>query len=213
MSELTVWQRLASARESMILVRKGSMKIGGNKIDYSTIDDLYECISGALIKQDLWLNTPLVDNAVHVNVVDTLSGEILELLSYPCALTGRDTKADAGMWTSCKRYALTSAFNLAAGDESDAERDAEKQEERRARGFNRKSRYESVPDVKITRIRALLVEQGFTTGGEQRKQISKIINEPIEHLSDLNSEAQADKIIDVLSAGKPDFTLEASNEA
>ncbi len=198
----TVWQRLADARKHMSLEKSGSMKLGGSKIGYATIDDLYSTITRSLTEQDLWLNTPLEDNRVHVRVIDVRDGQSLELLSYPCVLTGRDVKADAGMWTSCKRYALTSAFNLASGDESDAERTLAKEEQRRQLGFVRKSRYASVSESTLTDIRALLVESGVTNPNDQRERVSSIINRPIARLSDLTSQAEADKVVDALSSAE-----------
>jgi hypothetical protein len=198
MSELTIWKRLSEARKSMRLNKTGNMRLGGNKIDYATIDDLYSSINKELTKHDLWLNTPLDENRVHIRVIDVNTGESIELLSYPCVLTGRDVKADAGMWTSCKRYALTSAFNLAAGDESGAEDDAVKQEERRATGYVRQQRYRGVPESKITGIRALLVQSGVTDPNGQRERIVSIINHPISRLNEITP-AEADRILEVIT--------------
>lgn len=195
----TIWQRLSQARRGMRIEKKGSMRIGGNKIEYATIDDLYATINNALSEQGLWLNTPLSDNLVHIRVIDVNDGEALELLSYPCVLTGRDVKADAGMWTSCKRYALTSAFNLASGDESGAEQTAARGEERRSLGFARQSRFTSVPESKVTMIRALLVQSGIEDPLEQRGKVEAIIGRKIERLDGLRSNAEADRIIEELT--------------
>lgn len=198
MSELTIWKRLSEARKNMRLNKTGNMRLGGSRIDYATIDDLYSSINKELTKHDLWLNTPLDENRVHIRVIDVNTGESIELLSYPCVLTGRDVKADAGMWTSCKRYALTSAFNLAAGDESGAEEDAVKQEERRSIGYARQSRFKGVPESKLTDIRALLVEANITTPAEQKARVVDIINRDVVHLSDITP-AEAEKVIDELN--------------
>lgn len=201
----TIWSRISAARDDMRLAKSGGMRLGGNTIQYATIDDLYKTVTRALAKQDLWLNTPLENNAVHVRVVDVHTGENQELLAYPCVLTGKDAKADAGMWTSCKRYAITSAFNLASGDEGGTEQAAARQEERQQRGFVGRSRFRGVPDAKLTEIRGLLVKQGITDPQQQRDTVGQIIGRQVQgKLSDANlTPAEADRLTDELTTRMP----------
>ncbi|RBP98479.1 hypothetical protein CRD60_01025 [Bifidobacterium aemilianum] len=203
-AEGSVWARIAKARESMSLEKSGGMTLGGDRIQYATIDDLYKTVSNALMGQDLWLNTPLEGDRVHVRVVDVRTGESQELLSYPCVLTGRDVKADAGMWTSCKRYAITSAFNLASGDEGGTEQAAARQEERQTRGFVAKRRFQGVPAAKLTEIRGLLVRTGVTDPKAQRETVGSIIGREVQgRLDDANlTPAEADRLVEELS-GRP----------
>lgn len=199
-AEGTVWERIQNARREMSLEKSGQMVIKGSRIRYATIDDLYKSVNSALGKQDLWLSTPLIDNAVHVRVVDVKTGKGEDLLAYPCVLTGQDVKKDAGTWTSCKRYAITSAFNLASGDEGDSEQMAVKEEERAQRGFVGRQRFRGVPDQELTRIRAALVKAGITHPDEQRRRVSAIIGRPVTgRLSDARlTPAEADKLLATL---------------
>lgn len=205
--EGTVWERIQNARKEMSLEKSGQMDIRGNRVKYATIDDLYKSVNNALGKQDLWLSTPLIDNAVHVRVVDVKTGEGEDLLAYPCVLTGQDVKKDAGTWTSCKRYAITSAFNLASGDEGGSEQMAVKEEERAQRGFVGRQRFRGVPDQELTRIRAALVKAGVGHPDEQRRRVSAIIGRPVTgRLSDAHlTPAEAEKLLTTLGeAGGPD---------
>lgn len=199
-AEGTVWERIQNARREMSLEKSGQMVIKGSRIRYATIDDLYKSVNSALGKQDLWLSTPLIDNAVHVRVVDVKTGKGEDLLAYPCVLTGQDVKKDAGTWTSCKRYAITSAFNLASGDEGGSEQMAVKEEERAQRGFVGRQRFRGVPDQELTRIRAALVKAGVTHPDEQRRRVSAIIGRPVTgRLSDARlTPAEADKLLATL---------------
>ena len=206
-AEGTVWERIQNARREMSLEKSGQMVIKGSRIRYATIDDLYKSVNSALGKQDLWLSTPLIDNAVHVRVVDVKTGKGEDLLAYPCVLTGQDVKKDAGTWTSCKRYAITSAFNLASGDEGGSEQMAVKEEERAQRGFVGRQRFRGVPDQELTRIRAALVKAGVNQPDEQRRRVSAIIGRPVTgRLSDARlTPAEADKLLATLDqAGDPD---------
>lgn len=198
--ECTVWERIQNARKEMSLDKSGQMDIRGNRVKYATIDDLYKSVNNALGKQDLWLSTPLIDNAVHVRVVDVKTGEGEDLLAYPCVLTGQDVKKDAGTWTSCKRYAITSAFNLASGDEGGSEQMAVKEEERAQRGFVGRQRFRGVPDQELTRIRAALVKAGVNQPDEQRQVVSAIIGRPVAgRLSDAHlTPAEAEKLLTTL---------------
>lgn len=203
----TVWERIQNARQDMSLEKSGHMDIRGNRVQYATIDDLYKSVNSALGKQDLWLSTPLIDNAVHVRVVDVKTGKGEDLLAYPCVLTGQDVKKDAGTWTSCKRYAITSAFNLASGDEGGSEQAAVKEEERAQRGFVGRQRFRGVPDAELTQIRAALVKAGITHPDEQRQRVSVIIGRPVTgRLSDAHlTPAEAEKLLMTLGeAGGPD---------
>lgn len=197
----TVWERLQEARKKMKPERSGHMSIKGNRIAYSTIDDLYKTVTDALADQGLWLNTPLKENAVHVQVVDVQTGKAEDLLAYPCVLTGQDVKKDAGTWTSCKRYAITSAFNLASGDEGGSEQLAAREEERQQRGFVSRSRFASAPESALTRIRAALVAAGVNVPGEQRATVSGLIGRQITgNLESANlTPAEVDRILDQLS--------------
>lgn len=197
----TVWQRLQEARKKMKPERSGHMSIKGNRIAYSTIDDLYKTVTDALAGQGLWLNTPLKENAVHVQVVDVQTGKAEDLLAYPCVLTGQDVKKDAGTWTSCKRYAITSAFNLASGDEGGSEQLAAREEERQQHGFVSRSRFASAPESALTRIRAALVASGVNVPGEQRATVSGLIGRQITgNLESANlTPAEVDRILDQLS--------------
>lgn len=199
-AEGTVWERIQNARREMSLEKSGQMVIKGSRIRYATIDDLYKSVNSALGKQGLWLSTPLIDNAVHVRVVDVKTGKGEDLLAYPCVLTGQDVKKDAGTWTSCKRYAITSAFNLASGDEGGSEQMAVKEEERAQRGFVGRQRFRGVPDQELTRIRAALVKAGVTHPDEQRHRVSAIIGRPVTgRLSDARlTPAEADKLLATL---------------
>lgn len=199
-AEGTVWERIQNARREMSLEKSGQMVIKGSRIRYATIDDLYKSVNSALGKQDLWLSTPLIDNAVHVRVVDVKTGKGEDLLAYPCVLTGQDVKKDAGTWTSCKRYAITSAFNLASGDEGGSEQMAVKEEERAQRGFVGRQRFRGVPDQELTRIRAALVKAGVNQPDEQRRRVSAIIGRPVTgRLSDARlTPAEADKLLAIL---------------
>lgn len=214
MSEKTIWARISEARKDMRLNKSGKMRIGGNGIEYATIDDLYSTLTRALAKHDLWLLTPLEDGHVLVKVVDVLDGQSVELLRYPCVLSGRDVKEDSGKWTSCKRYALTSAFNLASGDESSAEQTAVKQEERRSIGYARQSRYKGVPESTITEIRALLVQSGAADPNAQRTAVERIINRKIEgRLSDAGlTQAEAGKLVEALTPKQLVLDAEDTNE-
>lgn len=206
-AEATVWERIQNARSEMSLEKSGHMDIKGNRVQYATIDDLYKSVNNALGKQGLWLSTPLIDNAVHVRVVDVKTGKGEDLLAYPCVLTGQDVKKDAGTWTSCKRYAITSAFNLASGDEGGSEQMAVKEEERAQRGFVGRQRFRGVPDQELTRIRAALVKAGVGHPDEQRRRVSAIIGRPVTgRLSDAHlTPAEADKLLATLGkAGGPD---------
>lgn len=198
--EGTVWERIQNARKEMSLDKSGQMVIKGNRVQYATIDDLYKSVNSALGKQDLWLSTPLIDNAVHVRVVDVKTGKGEDLLAYPCVLTGQDVKKDAGTWTSCKRYAITSAFNLASGDEGGSEQMAVKEEERAQRGFVGRQRFRGVPDQELTRIRAALVKAGVEHPDEQRQRVSAIIGRPVTgRLSDAHlTPAEAEKLLTTL---------------
>lgn len=197
----TVWERLQEARKKMKPERSGHMSIKGNRIAYSTIDDLYKTVTDALADQGLWLNTPLKENAVHVQVVDVQTGKAEDLLAYPCVLTGQDVKKDAGTWTSCKRYAITSAFNLASGDEGGSEQLAAREEERQQRGFVSRNRFASAPESALTRIRAALVAAGVNVPGEQRTTVSGLIGRQITgNLESANlTPAEVDRILDQLS--------------
>lgn len=198
--EGTVWERIQRARENMSITKSGKMRLGGSSIEYATIDDLYKAVNSALDSQDLWLSTPLIDNAVHVRVVDVKTGKGEDLLAYPCVLTGQDVKKDAGTWTSCKRYAITSAFNLASGDEGGSEQMAVKEEERAQRGFVGRQRFRGVPDQELTRIRAALVKAGVNQPDEQRQRVSAIIGRPVTgRLSDAHlTPAEAEKLLTTL---------------
>lgn len=197
----TVWERLQEARKKMKPERSGHMSIKGNRIAYSTIDDLYKTVTDALAGQGLWLNTPLKESAVHVQVVDVQTGKAEDLLAYPCVLTGQDVKKDAGTWTSCKRYAITSAFNLASGDEGGSEQLAAREEERQQRGFVSRNRFASAPESALTRIRAALVAAGVNVPGEQRARVSGLIGRQITgNLESANlTPAEVDRILDQLS--------------
>ncbi|QIG78207.1 hypothetical protein BIBE0010001c01_00021 [Bifidobacterium phage BigBern1] len=202
----TVWERLQEARKKMKPERSGHMSIKGNRIAYSTIDDLYKTVTDALAGQGLWLNTPLKENAVHVQVVDVQTGKAEDLLAYPCVLTGQDVKKDAGTWTSCKRYAITSAFNLASGDEGGSEQLAAREEERQQRGFVSRNRFASAPESALTRIRAALVAAGVNVPNEQRATVSGLIGRQITgNLESANlTPAEVDRILDQLSkTGRP----------
>ena len=214
MSEQTIWARISEARKDMRLNKSGRMRIGGNGIQYATIDDLYSTLTRALSKHDLWLLTPLEDGQVLVKVVDVLDGSSVELLRYPCVLSGRDVKEDSGKWTSCKRYALTSAFNLASGDESSAEQSAVKQEERRSIGYARQSRYKGVPESKVTEIRALLVQSGAVDPHEQRAAVERVIHRKVEgRLSDAGlTPAEAQALVEALTLKQTSLDEAAPHE-
>jgi hypothetical protein len=194
----TVYARIIKARESMKLKPSGNMKIKTTNITYSTIDDLCAVLVKELSKQDLWLNVTLEDNAVHVNVIDGHTDLKTELFAYPCVLGGRDTKLDAGHFTSCKRYALTTAFNLAAGDEAAMERSEEQTQTREKLGYMPQQRNRQIPPMQLTEIRARLVASGFLNPQQQQEKISGIIGQPIQHMNELTSQAQVDRILEEL---------------
>lgn len=199
-SDLTVWERLQKARMEMKPEQSGQMMISGNRVRYSTIDDLYKAVTDALAKQDLWLSTHLANNAVRVRVVDVKTGLAEDLLDYPCVLTGKDVKKDAGTWTSCKRYAITSAFNLASGDEGGSEQAAAREEERQQRGFVSRQRFASASDSSLTRIREALVAAGVDVPDEQRETVSRLIGRQITgNLGSANlTPAEVDRVLDEL---------------
>ena len=198
--ELTVWERLQKARMEMKPEQSGQLTISGNRVRYSTIDDLYKAVTDALAKQDLWLSTHLADKAVRVRIVDVKTGQAEDLLDYPCVLTGKDVKKDAGTWTSCKRYAITSAFNLSSGDEGGSEQAAAREAERQQRGFVSRQRFASASDSSLTHIRAALAAAGVSVPAEQRETVSRLIGRQITgNLGSANlTPAEVDKILDEL---------------